>query len=81
MLLSNAKLNVTHEPIKLAMFTGNYTEQVTWRDAATGRIIAESDFFEPLTLGSLITPGFGGRVYFPTGKGFITLQVKPAPKP
>jgi hypothetical protein len=56
----------------------NYKEQVTWRDAATGRLIAESDFFEPLTLGSLITPGFDGRVYFPTGKRFITLQVLPA---
>jgi len=78
MLLSNAKLNVAKEPIKLALFTGNYKEQVTWRDAATGRIIAASDFFEPLTAGSLITPGFGGRVYFPTGKGFITLQVLPA---
>ncbi len=78
MLLSNAKLNVENEPIKLALFTGNYKEQVTWRDAATGRIIAASDFFEPLTAGSLITPGFGGRVYFPTGKGFITLQVLPA---
>ena len=77
MLLSNAKLNVEKEPIKLALFTGNYKEQVTWRDAATGRIIAASDFFEPLTPGSLITPGFGGRVYFPTGKGFITLQVLP----
>ncbi len=40
-------------------------------------IIAESDFFEPMTIGSLITPGFGGRVYFPTGKGFIVLQVMP----
>jgi hypothetical protein len=78
MLLSNAKRNVAQELIKAAIFTGNYTEQVTWRDAATGRIIAASDFFEPLTLGSLITPGFGGRVYFPTGKGFITMQVKPA---
>jgi hypothetical protein len=29
--------------------------------------------------GSLITPGFGGRVYFPTGKGFIVLQVVPKP--
>jgi hypothetical protein len=77
MLLSNAKLNVEREPIKLALFTGNYKEQVTWRDAATGRIIAASDFFEPLTAGSLITPGFGGRIYFPTGKGFITLQVMP----
>jgi len=78
LLLSNFKRRVTDEPLKQAVFTGNYTEQVTWRDAATGRILAESDFFEPLTLGSLITPGFGGRVYFPTGKGFITMQVMPA---
>jgi hypothetical protein len=78
LLLSNFKRRVTAEPLKLALFTGNYTEQVTWRDAATGRIIAESDFFEPLTIGSLITPGFGSRVYFPTGKGFITMQVMPA---
>ena len=77
LLLSNAKQNVEREPIKLAIFTANYTEQVTWRDAATSRIIAQSDFFEPLSLGSLITPGFGGRVYFPTGKGFITIQVMP----
>jgi hypothetical protein len=77
-LLSNAKLNVAKEPIKLAMFTGNYKEQVTWRYAATGRIIAQSDFFEPMTLGSLITPGFGGRINFATGKGFNTMQVKPA---
>jgi hypothetical protein len=76
-LLSNAKRNVEKEPVKLALLTGNYTEQVTWRDAATGRIIAASDFFEPLTPGSLITPGFGGRIYFPTGKGFITMQVLP----
>ncbi len=54
-------------------------EQVTWRDAPTGRLIAESDYFEPLTIGSPITPGFGGRVYFPTGKGFTVLQVTPKP--
>ena len=79
LLLSNFKRRVAAEPLKLALFTGNYSDQVTWRDAATGRIIAESDFFEPLTLGSLITPGFGGRVYFPTGKGFMVLQVRPKP--
>ena len=78
MLLSNARKNVEKEPIKLALFTGNYKEQVTWRDAATGRIIAQSDFFEPLSVGALITPGFGGRVYFPTGKGFIVLQADKA---
>jgi hypothetical protein len=67
------------EQLRLALFTGNYTEQVTWREAATGRLIAaESNFFEPLTIGSLITPSFGGRVYFQTGKGFIALQAMPA---
>jgi hypothetical protein len=72
---------VEKEPIKLALFTANYKEQLTWRDAATGKIIAESDFLEPLTINSLTTPGFGGRIYFPTavGKGFYVLQVLPKP--
>lgn len=82
LLLTNMKKNVVKEPVKIAFGTENYKEQLTWRDAATGRIIAESDFFEPLTINSLTTPGFGGRVYFPTavGKSFITLQVMPANK-
>ncbi len=79
LLLSNMKRNVPKEPIMLTVVTANYKEQLTWRDAATGRLIAESDFFEPMTHGQLVTPGFGGRVYFPTDKGFITLQVMPAP--
>jgi hypothetical protein len=72
--------NVSAEPRRDALFTGNYREQLTWRDAATGRLIAESDFFEPLTINSLTPPGFGGRVYFPTaiGGGFYVLQVMPA---
>ncbi len=79
LLVSRMKKNVEKEPLLPALITGNYKEQITWRDAATGRLIAESDFFEGLTVGALITPGFGGRVYFPTGKGFITMQVMPAP--
>ena len=80
LLLTNMKLNVEKEPTKLALFTENYKEQLTWRDALTGRILAESDYFEPLTINSLTPPGFGGRVYFPTavGKRFYTLQVMPA---
>jgi hypothetical protein len=79
LLLTNIVPNVPWEPIKDVLFTGNYKEQLTWRDAATGRIIAESDFFEPLSINSLTTPGFGGRVYFQTaiGKRFIILQVMP----
>ncbi|AUM12122.1 hypothetical protein [Ketobacter alkanivorans] len=80
LLLTNMEKNVAKEPIKAALFTGNYKEQLTWRNAATGEIIAESDFFEPLTINSLTPPGFGGRFYFPTavGKGFYVLQVGPA---
>ena len=83
LLITNIKQNVAAEPVKLALFTENYKEQLTWRDAATGRIIAESDFFEPLTINSLTPPGFGGRVYFPTavGKGFMVLQVMPKVSP
>ncbi len=49
------------DPLKLTLFIGNYTEQVTWLDPATGRLIAEPNFFEPMTLRSFITLGFGGR--------------------
>lgn len=79
LLLTNAKQNVEKEPLMDAIFTNNYKEQLTWRDAATGKILAQSDFFEPLTINSLTPPGFGGRVYFPTGsgKGFYVLQVLP----
>jgi hypothetical protein len=58
---------------------GEYREQLTWRDAATGKLLAASDFFEPLSINGLTPPGFGGRIYFPTavGKGFYVLQVRP----
>ncbi len=51
--------------------------QARWRDAATGRLIAESDFMEPMSVNTAVTPGFGGRFYYPTDKGFIVLQVAP----
>ncbi|OAI18297.1 hypothetical protein A1359_00070 [Methylomonas lenta] len=81
LLLTNMKLNVEREPIKMALFTENYKEQLTWRDAATGKILAESDFFEPLSINGLTPPGFGGRIYFTSavGKGFYVLQVRPKP--
>ena len=56
LLLTNMKRNVPDEPIEVTLATENYKEQLTWRDPATGRILAESDFFEPLTINSLTTP-------------------------
>lgn len=77
LLLTNIKQNVEAESIKMAMFTANYTEQLTWRNAATGEILAESSFFEPLIPNGLVVPGYGGRLYFPTNRGFIILQAMP----
>ena len=79
LVMSNAKKNDPNMPTQEMVFSEAYTEQVTWRDAATGRLLAASDFFEPLTLGSLVTPGYGGRIYFPTKEDFITMHVRPAP--
>jgi hypothetical protein len=77
-MLSNMKGFVPGMGAVLDLVTGKYKEQVTWRDAATGRLLAESDFFEPLTINSLVVPGYGGRFYYPTNTGFLTLQVRPA---
>ncbi|MBN8507237.1 MAG: hypothetical protein J0L57_01350 [Burkholderiales bacterium] len=81
LVLTHMKPNVAAEPAKAMFFTQNYKEQVTWRDAATGRLLAESDFFEPMPGNGLIVPTFGGRFYYPTaaGKGFYVLQVMPKP--
>jgi hypothetical protein len=79
LLTSNQHHDFPIEPTMLALATGLYKEQARCRDAATGRLLAESDLFEPMAVNSLVTPGFGGRFYFPTVKGFIVLQVKPKP--
>ena len=75
LVLSNMKGDIPKMSALMDLVSGKYKEQVTWREAATGRVLAESDFFEPLTFNSLIVPGYGGRVYYPTNSGFITLQV------
>ena len=77
LVLTNMKGDIPLMNVLMDIVSGKYKVQVTWRDAATGRILAESDFFEPLTFNSLIVPGYGGRVYYPTDQGFTTLQVRP----
>ena len=60
----------------LALGTGFYMEQVRWRDAATGRLIAESGLMAPMSVSTAVTPGFGGRVDYPTDSGFVVLQLE-----
>jgi hypothetical protein len=72
---SNVHHDFPFEGTMLELMTHLYKEQVTWRDAATGHILAASDFFEPIP-NALLTPGFGGRTYYVTNDGFLVLQVR-----
>lgn len=73
---ARAEPGVTQQAL---MQTANpsYKQQAIWLDAKTGRLLAESDFFEPMNFNTLLSPGFGGRYYYMWDKGFIILQPRP----
>ncbi|MFI6010058.1 PQQ-binding-like beta-propeller repeat protein [Streptomyces sp. NPDC051243] len=77
-ILLTTKINP--DATKEDMATGTYSQQVVWRDTRTGKALAESSFLTPFTAGALLTPGYGGRVYYPTLDGFYILQVIPKSK-
>lgn len=56
----------------------NYVEQIQWRDAATGKLLAASDYFSPMSPGFEVWPGYGGLIYEGLNDGHImALQVAP----
>jgi hypothetical protein len=56
----------------------NYTEQIQWRDAATGKLLAASDYYSPAAVASQIPPGYGGYIYDMLNDGnVIPLNVRP----
>jgi hypothetical protein len=69
----------TNIPIKFFKQLKKYTtEQVIWRDAATGKELASSDQFPKMSAGILVTPGYAGLQYFLTASGhIIELQIAP----
>jgi hypothetical protein len=70
-----SKINPNATSLAPSLALGNFTEQVVWRNLMTGDVLAESDFTEAMSPGSLITPGYGGRVYFVTNDDFIVYYV------
>lgn len=57
---------------------GNYKEQIQWRDAKTGRLLAASDFFPSSASYADVPVGYGGLIYDITNIGnIIALQVSP----
>lgn len=69
----------TDIPVKFFKQLQSYTtEQVVWRDAATGKELARSDQFPKMSAGILVTPSYAGLQYFLTADGhIIALQVVP----
>ncbi len=61
-----------------ALATGSYTVQVVWRDAATGDVLAESDFLPPVSFNALVTPTYGGRWVYPSGPAGSLYFLQPA---
>jgi hypothetical protein len=54
----------------------NYVEQIQWRDAATGKLLAASDFFPSAAAYATVPVGYGGLIYDITNIGnMIALQV------
>jgi hypothetical protein len=62
-----------------SLLTGTYTSSVVWRDAATGEVLAESDFLPPISFNSLITPIYGGRWAYVSGSAGALYFLQPMP--
>ena len=58
----------------------NFVEQIQWRDAETGKLLAAFDFFPSSAAYATVPVGYGGLIYDILNIGnVIALQVLPAP--
>jgi hypothetical protein len=57
----------------------NSTNYVVWREAESGRELARSDQLDPILSGTMVEPGYAGRMYYLGKSGEIRkLTVRPA---
>jgi hypothetical protein len=81
LVATNINPNATQQQLEQAAkgIDYTYTEQIVWRDADTGELLVQSDYFPAMSPGILITPGYGGLIYDLLYNGHImALQVAPA---
>jgi hypothetical protein len=77
---TNMSSRVTQNATKLdsGPVGANYVEQIQWRDANTGKLLAASDFFPPSNPAGNVPVGYGGLIYNMLNNGHIlTLKVLP----
>lgn len=80
LLGTNISSNVTN-PVDLVSGPKgvNYVEQIMRRDADTGKLLAASDYFRPMSSGFEVWPGYGGLIYEGLNDGHLmALKVLPA---
>ena len=77
---TNILTNVTNPlDYNVGPIGANYKEQIQWRDADSGKLLAASDYFSPMINGFEMWPGYGGLIYEPLNEGYImALKVLPA---
>ena len=76
---TNINTNVTN-PLEYnaGPIGANYEEQMIWRDADTGKLLASSDYFSPMIPLFQMWPGYGGIIYEGLNDGHImALKVLP----
>ena len=76
---TNMLTNVTNPlDYNVGPIGANYKEQIQWRDADTGKLLAASDYFSPMINGFEMWPGYGGLIYEGLNEGHImALKVLP----
>ena len=62
-----------------ALASGSYTQQVVWRDAATGKPFAQSDFLPAIGFNGLVAPAYGGRFVYPAQSSGSLYFLQPMP--
>jgi hypothetical protein len=67
--------------VPAGQFPGNNTTNtVVWREAETGRELVRSAPLPAVVTGTIVEPGYGGRMYYFTGGSkLLELTVRPAP--
>lgn len=57
----------------------NTQDRVIWRNAATGEELAHTDYMPAVSTGTMVEPGYGGRMYYMAQEGkIIELTVQPS---
>jgi hypothetical protein len=69
-IVTSELVNISHRLTPFAIL-GTTNEQVLFRNAATGQELARTGNLPRMSQGANISPGFGGRMYFPAVDGRI----------